>query len=75
MMQDVTAELVKQIGAGAASVDGKSLLLKVPMDGQEGIALLRSKGMMSKPGSHLFVCSFAHPAARKSFRNAKSKRV
>jgi hypothetical protein len=51
MMQDVTAELVDQIGAGAASVDGKYLLLKVTMDRQEQIAAVASKGTMSKPES------------------------
>jgi hypothetical protein len=36
-MQDVMAQLIEQIGAGGASVDGKYLLLKVMTNGQERI--------------------------------------
>jgi hypothetical protein len=35
MMQKVTAELVEQIGTGAASTDGKYMLLKLTMHGKE----------------------------------------
>jgi hypothetical protein len=50
-MQDVMAELVEHIGAGAASVDGKYTLLKVTMDGHERIPARQKAGVQRRHSS------------------------